>query len=200
MVRILWTQFLVPESPELFSPLNGLLISKAAEEKIDKGLILIVPDADHASDWEATLPKAYKIRVLSKDAPGMDRYISAHTHTTWAELDGRRLQFQSNHRPRARYLYFLYCSVILRRSWTVQKGGGVLKDELGRPCWGTGKVCQEKPATDNSRYKHTVGTRGDMLIMNICLYRARENYASYICGGTTRGMHIMNIYLYRVCL
>ncbi|KAF8420741.1 hypothetical protein BGX38DRAFT_1137875 [Terfezia claveryi] len=125
------------ESPELFSPLNGLLISKAVEEKIDKGLILIVPDADHARDWEATSPKEYKIRVLSKDAPGMDRYISAHTHTTWAELDGRRLKFQSNHRPRARYLYFLYCSVILRRSWTVQKAGDVLKDKLGRPYWGT---------------------------------------------------------------
>ncbi|KAF8446750.1 hypothetical protein BGX38DRAFT_1270908 [Terfezia claveryi] len=30
-----------------------------------------------------------EIRVLSKDAPGMDHYISAYTHTTWAELDGR---------------------------------------------------------------------------------------------------------------
>ena len=38
------------ESPELFSPLNGLLISKAVEEKIDKGLILIIPDTDHASN------------------------------------------------------------------------------------------------------------------------------------------------------
>ena len=51
--------FSAQESPELFSPLNCLLISKAAEEKIGKGLILIVPDVDHASDWEAISPPYY---------------------------------------------------------------------------------------------------------------------------------------------
>ena len=69
------------ENPELFSPLDGLLISTAAEEKIDSALILLVPDADHASDRETTSPKEYKIRVLCKDGPVMDCYISAHTHT-----------------------------------------------------------------------------------------------------------------------
>jgi len=51
--------------------------------------------------------------------------------------------------------------------------------------------------TDDSRYKHTVETRGDMLIVNICLYREKFT-PCYIGGGATRGMHIMNICLYRV--
>jgi len=34
---------------------------------------------------------------------------------------------------------------------------------------GTGVI--DKPDTVNSRYKHRVGARGDMLMANICLYR-----------------------------
>jgi len=53
---------------------------------------------------------------------------------------------------------------------------------------GTGAVVVA--GTDNSRYKHT--TRDDMLIVNICLYREKIT-PCYKWGGTTRGMHIMNI-------
>ena len=130
--------FGIQDSPELFSPKNGILISKSAEEKIDKGQIVIVPDVPNANgDWQTTSPKEYKIKILAKDAPGMECYISENSTSTWVELDGRRLQFKSDLRPRGRYLYFLYCSTILRRSWTVQRAGEILKDELGRPFWGT---------------------------------------------------------------
>ena len=40
--------------------------------------------------------------------------------------------------------------------------------------------------TVNSRYKHTVGTSGEMLTADICLYREKIT-PCYIYGGTTSG-------------
>jgi hypothetical protein len=135
--------FGLQETPELFSEHNGILMLKAAEERIDKGPMMIVPDIPNkasiaqAKDWHNTEPKNYKIRVLEFEKNGMDQCISVESDTTWAELDGRRLDFLTNQRPRARYLYFLYCSTMLRRSWSTVKAAEVLRDDLGRVYWGT---------------------------------------------------------------
>ena len=47
-------------------------------------------------------------------------------------------------------------------------------------------------STVNSRYKYTVGTRGNMLIANICLYQEKIT-PCYIYGGATRGMVITRV-------
>jgi len=47
--------------------------------------------------------------------------------------------------------------------------------------------------TGNSRYKHTVGTRGDMLIVYILI--SRENYALQHMCGDHEGMYILNYML-----
>ena len=132
------------DTPELFSPRNGILMCEDAEEKFDKGYIVIVPKAapepshHDIARWHHEEPVRYEIRVLEPEGHNMSNYISLESNTRWSDLDGRELQFRSDFRPRARYLYFHYCVSILRRSWKVTNPDkNPLKDELGKPYWGT---------------------------------------------------------------
>lgn len=69
----------------------------------------------------------------------MSRYYTL----TWREFDGRKLQFLTSFRPAARYMYFHYCVQILRVAWqyneakSPKRAATVLKDENGKPYWGT---------------------------------------------------------------
>ena len=87
------------------------------------------------------------------------------------------------------------CLLATKDGWD-NNGGGVI---YGFVTTGDHWRMIRYDGTVNSRYKHTVGARGDMLIANICLYREKIT-PCYIYGGATRGMLITNIYLYRVCL
>ena len=106
---------------ELFKAENGILWSSGAEQRFEGGHFVIVPDIPNqptkqqVDTWEASDPKEYKIRVLNPKHPLMKDHI-LNTNTHWAELDNHRLQFKTNFRPRARYLYFAYCEAMLRHS------------------------------------------------------------------------------------
>ena len=132
-----------PEVGELFSPFNGILMYDVAEEKFDKGFFVIVPHvADDASPaetalWHASEPKRYKIRVVDKTGNKMNTRISSNSARVWNDLDGEEVTFKTGFRPRARYLYLHYCKMMLRRSWIKDKPIDVLRDELGKPFWGT---------------------------------------------------------------
>lgn len=137
---------------ELFSPLNGMIVSKQFEKIWDKGFLAIVPDVkDDATDqelesWEKSNPKEYKVRILDPDnkigkfqiepsAPGEPK------GKTWNDLDGSRLKFLNNFRPRARYLYFHFCCQLLRAAWsdayTPSKVGRRILQQSGTRFWGT---------------------------------------------------------------
>ena len=131
---------------ELFSPNNGILMSDGAEQRLDKGYIVIIPNlAPNVSPaalslWQNLTPKEYKIVVLQPDAKGMDAYIDSPTSGSkkvWKDLHGSKLEFRSDHRPRARYLYFLYCTSMLRKSWHDKERAQALGGELEKPYWGT---------------------------------------------------------------
>lgn len=128
--------------PELFSPRNGMIMDTRAEKKFDKGLFTIVPlvsdkpsEAETAA-WHASDPKRYQIRITDAKAPGMSAKIDVGDPRTWNDLDGKEVSFRNHFRPRARYLYFVYCCTMLRCSWQNQKEA--LKGELGKNYWGTG--------------------------------------------------------------
>lgn len=132
------------DPPELFSPYNGLLISVPAEKKLEKGHIVIVPrlsdepTEEEIQEWQKSDVKEYQIRVLEPNAEGMRSDITGRAdECTWADLDRKPVVFRSNFRPRARYLYFLYCVTVLRRSWRMNKATSSLSNELGKPSWGT---------------------------------------------------------------
>lgn len=134
------------DPPELFSPRNGILMSKQAEKHFDKGHIVIVPtlssnsSASDVNSWQHQHPERYEIRVLDRDGQGMENFISVSSELKWSDLDGRELQFRSDHRPRARYLYFHYCASVLRLSWRtpeIKTDGTAVTKELKKRFWGT---------------------------------------------------------------
>ncbi len=127
---------------ELFKAENGILWSSTAEERFGKGHFVVVPDVpdqpteQQLDTWEASDPKEYKIKVLNPTAELMTQIVIGTVNTIWAALDNKRLQFKTSCRPRARYLYFAYCTALLRRSF----GGKhleVSQAELGKRFWGT---------------------------------------------------------------
>ena len=127
---------------ELFSPYNGILMSNLAESFFDKGYYVIVPQVSatpslqEIKDWHRVEPKTYQIRVLEPDTRAMNQLIG-ETDQRWRDLDGQKVSFRGDFRPRARYLYFTYCMAILRKSWNKDKPAIALSDELGKPYWGT---------------------------------------------------------------
>lgn len=132
---------------ELSDVRNGLMLSKYAEKRLADGDIVLVPDVSNAASqkeidaWSASEPKEYKIRILNGGAKGMDMFHPGWIppRKTWNELDGRKVQFSSDHRPRARYLYWQYCKTMLRHAWQEKgtKAEGVLMQERGKQFWGT---------------------------------------------------------------
>ena len=132
--------------PQLFGIDNGLLLSKQAGKNISDGKIVIVPDvADNPTlaeidQWQLIEPKEYKIRLVNMADKDLDTYLPCDSATrTWRDLNGVRVQFSSNHRPRARYLYWQYCETILRLSWHAPKVSreDALKKNHGKGYWGT---------------------------------------------------------------
>lgn len=139
MTRIFGTQ----AAHEMFSVQNGLIMSTMAEARMDKGFFVIVPYANDESEaeikaWHESNPKRYKLRVLDTTDKMMEGRIPyTDPKITWPELDEREIQFRSDHRPRARYLYYSYCVSMLRRSHHQGQHETILKDHLGRKFWGT---------------------------------------------------------------
>ncbi|CAD6591838.1 MAG: hypothetical protein ASARMPRED_005779 [Alectoria sarmentosa] len=131
---------------ELHKIENGLILSTAAEERIGKGDIVLVPNVSDASskqmmdEWSRSNPKQYKIRVLNPTAKHMNIFhpCGKLTEKRWTDLDGNEVHFRSNHRPRTRYMYWLYCQTMLRRSWKAKaERHEKAKEELGKRFWGT---------------------------------------------------------------
>ena len=115
------------EKDNLCSPRNGILMSTAAYEKFDQGLIIIVPSLELEScqkkspcqplflAWKTCEEKPYKIRITNRSACELrERLPQVCGNKTWLHLDNVELQFQSKFRPEPRYLYFRYCVAMLR--------------------------------------------------------------------------------------
>ncbi|RWQ91615.1 hypothetical protein C8Q69DRAFT_122967 [Paecilomyces variotii] len=133
------------DTPELFSPKNGLMISTCIEKYFDSGKIVLVPDIpEHASiidikGWVKRDPRQYKIRILDPNWKKLDKLIHPWIGLKWSALQDRRLVFKTQFRPRARYVYFHYCVQVLRHIWQQETPDaiGVLTDEEGKPFWAT---------------------------------------------------------------
>ncbi|KAH6668954.1 hypothetical protein B0J14DRAFT_674494 [Halenospora varia] len=147
-------------SQELNSVRNGILWHNRVETAVTKGKVVIVPDISDAPTkteidaWNASEPKEYKLRILDKydwDDQVLKEEWVGDTGKSWASLDGQRLQFKNDQRPRARYLYHLYCVSVLKYAWGHHAG----KKHLGRE-----KLLKEQK-------KFFWGTRGKYLPENM---------------------------------
>ena len=130
------------EHPELFHPKNGILIHNQVEEKFETGLFAIVPDiqdnptAEQVVQWQEQEPKEYKLKIIDRDPAKLNRIIPELGETRWMDLDGKKLDFRSEFRPRARYLYWNFCLQILRLAFRERHKGSVLREqELGKQFW-----------------------------------------------------------------
>ena len=122
-------------------------LSEYAEKRLEDGDIVLVPDVKESASqeeidaWSGSEPKEYKIRVINPRAKGMDCFHPGYVNPreTWNDLDGKKVQFLSDHRPRARYLYWQYCKAVLRQSWKEKgsKAKDVLMRERRKKFWGT---------------------------------------------------------------
>ena len=116
-----------------------------ADSRLNKGYFVLVPHVEDQTDltqltrWYNSAPRDYKIRILERKAREMQGKIQQGSDLRWLDLDNKMVQFRSDHRPRARYLNYLYLVTMLRRSWNSEltNPADVLKDELGKPWWGT---------------------------------------------------------------
>lgn len=152
---------------ELFKAENGILWSGEVEERFEAGHFVIVPDVvdnptpDQVKDWEEAEVKEYKVRVLDPDVDLMKMKI-LDTDTRWRDLEGKRVWFRGNFRPRARYLYFRYCAAMLRRSFA-GKYEEVSRSEVKKRFWGTpGRYMRESMLlgfveTLGHDYEHLMG-------------------------------------------
>lgn len=143
---------------ELMSARNGILISKRAEPLIEDGLLCIVPDiSDQPSmseigAWRDSDPKAYKIKISAdpSDPRILQKLVDEGTER-FVGLHDTKVEFGTNFRPRARYLYWAYLTGILRQSWRAKVPAKAKKEaplepktysnqletELGKPYWGS---------------------------------------------------------------
>lgn len=150
--NVMGSIFGATDQPELFSPLNCIIISSIVEEKFDLAFMVIVPrlpenpSTNEVSAQNASNPKEYKIRIMDTDNKDLDDIILPNSTQTWRDLDGTNVEFRSDFRPRARYLYFHYCLQILQLSWRQPKTqpgqkyitfGEAMKKDFGKHFWGT---------------------------------------------------------------
>ncbi|GAB1317032.1 HNH nuclease domain-containing protein [Madurella fahalii] len=136
---------------ELMTARNGLLLQPDVESALDDGAIAIVPDlpddptTEQVADWERKEPKNYRWRIIDEDAESLETVIAlesqgAPKNMTVRDLDGLKLSFKNDNRPRARYLYFLFVVAQLKMAWRHEyrkDPAKKLKPQLGKGFWAT---------------------------------------------------------------
>ncbi|KAK3363912.1 hypothetical protein B0T25DRAFT_422700, partial [Lasiosphaeria hispida] len=136
---------------ELMTARNGLLLQSGVESALDDGAIAIVPDlpddptTEQVVIWERDEPKNYRWCVIDNEAESLETVVAlksqgASQDMTIRDLDGRRLSFKNDNRPRARYLYFLFVVAQLKMAWRHEyrtDPAKKLKPQLGKGFWAT---------------------------------------------------------------
>ncbi|KAI7759891.1 hypothetical protein LZL87_010313 [Fusarium oxysporum] len=123
---------------ELFRPENGLFLHWRVEDALDKGRIAIVPDVDldpadpllpmndqqeiqdRVKAWENEKVKNYKVIVLNRNDPEVTKIVATKKDLgiqAIGELHGRKLKFQTDFRPRARYIWWTFLNAVLQNAW-----------------------------------------------------------------------------------
>ncbi|KAJ5901673.1 hypothetical protein N7495_002201 [Penicillium taxi] len=108
----------------------------------------LLPKLSTLLRWVLTYPRGYRINIIDKSWDQLDTPITRSPVLTWRDLDNRRLEFKSDFRPAARFLYFHYCVQILRRAWQMtkdterneasrDKASDILCAENGKHYWST---------------------------------------------------------------
>ena len=111
---------------EIDTAKNCMLLHHVVEAAFDKGHLVFLP-----INRDETPIRRYKLRITNDDV--WNQKVDLPGVATMGELDGRELKFMSEHRPRARFLYYNFVMTLLRcrhfktkgweRVWSELKGG-----------------------------------------------------------------------------
>jgi len=126
---------------DLFSAANGIFLHYHIKKAFDRGFLAIVPDIgvqlknpkapweeEDQEDrraalrkWETSEPREYRVVVLDKTAAVMTQAFGKPLYNirseTLAGIDGRRLVWRNNARPKARYMWWAFLAAITQLSW-----------------------------------------------------------------------------------
>lgn len=99
---------------ELWKAEDAILMTNTAEQHFDNGRFVIVPDirdnatTDEIASWNQQEPKAYKIRVIATKTNlkelSQEITLTSDPEKMWKDLDGQKLVFKTDFRPRSRYV------------------------------------------------------------------------------------------------
>ena len=114
---------------ELFEPENGLMLHMSVEVNIELGFMAIVPNIpdeptkEERAAWSFSKVKSYKLEIINENAKGHVKLMPFGFNDEngerlwWKSQHGRVLQFKSDFRPRARYLWWQSALSHLRKVW-----------------------------------------------------------------------------------
>lgn len=105
------------------------------EAKISVGLLAIVPYVPDSPSVEEVKGWDLQIRAFDSNAKGVELFHPGQpegNEKRWKNLDGQSIQVLTDHRPRARYLYWQYCTSMLPTA----RRNDALKKEFKRGSWG----------------------------------------------------------------
>ncbi|KAI5857499.1 hypothetical protein GGS23DRAFT_587678 [Durotheca rogersii] len=118
----------------LMSPENGLPICQPYERLLDEARIAIAPGNSRGGGYQ----RDWKIVILDPSLLN-DSVVYQPGNLPWGKrLDGLRLSFRNEFRPKARYLYFSFVANVLRRQrGNAPKWWEAIQSYMDTPAWVT---------------------------------------------------------------
>ncbi|KAI9720983.1 MAG: hypothetical protein M1828_005455 [Chrysothrix sp. TS-e1954] len=89
---------------ELMHPHNIIIMSTAAKDLFDKGIIAFVPAVRVTSRaeielWNNSEPKKYRLKIMDKESKEVKtKPLCTSSETTWLELDGKAIEWNQLHK------------------------------------------------------------------------------------------------------
>ncbi|KAL4788728.1 hypothetical protein BJX76DRAFT_3880 [Aspergillus varians] len=112
----------------LEDPRNGITLLSALEERLDQGVIAIVPMSggfEVPTRWKCILIDESKAKNFIWDAPPTQSHELIHL----GDLDGKELEFLTDNRPARRFLYFRF---VISYLYAKRKGTITITDKVGK--------------------------------------------------------------------
>ncbi len=99
---------------ELYSQRNSLFLSKVIEQRFDTHQLVIIPHASQPKQASAKGIDKWVVRVLDTELLDQEVFgFGVGCKRTFGDIDGKLLEFLSDARPAASYLYYHYVVSIL---------------------------------------------------------------------------------------
>lgn len=128
---------------ELMSPRNCFLLVGQLEDLFNEHRLALVPDVKDLSDeqemstWYASWPQEYKICLFDLPKIRKIEELVPGRNISYEELDGQKVKWMSNTRPRKRFLWYHYATCILKELSGTPNAEVYADQQYGKHYWGS---------------------------------------------------------------